>query len=100
MSIETAKMLICSTGMISKSTASLLEMQTDDVPVCFNKGEFGWMIHVPEAPFGSSCMEDQDPHTCPKELVALLNVARAEGCDWIMLDCDAGAIDGLESFDW
>lgn len=98
--LEIHKMLTLSTGHVRKSTAQLFELNTDDVPIFFEKkpwGErdgdgYGWFIPIiKDEPF---------PHTCPDELVKVREFAEAQGCTWIMFDRDADTIDDLPTWDW
>ncbi|CAH9013936.1 conserved hypothetical protein [Vibrio phage 424E50-1] len=36
----------------------------------------------------------------PKELLNLLQIAKAHNCKWLVLDCDGTMVEGLPTFDW
>lgn len=90
-------MLEASTGNVSEETIKLLEREVatygkmvDSVPVTFEKGKYGFFIHVPE----------EMPEGCPSDLEQLLCHAKAMRCDWLMLDCDAEPLAGFPTFEW
>ena len=82
---EIAKMLVLSTAHVTRETAEWLNTET----VGYRKGDYGWIIYT-----------DADPDELAPELVACLEFAKAQGCEWIMFDCDADKIDSLETFEW
>ena len=88
--MEISKMLTVSTGHISKETSELLENDKLDI-VVFDKGEWGWFIHIPD---------DYDDFDLPIELHKLMNFAKDLNCDWLCLDCDGDVLDYFEVFDW
>jgi hypothetical protein len=99
MTDEISKMLTLSTGHITKATSELLELVTDDVPVNFSKGSYGWIMVVPSAPYGASG-NTHDPPTCPDDLKAVLAYARGLGCEWLCLDCDGDINLNLPTWEW
>lgn len=84
MILEISKVLTASTAHI---TPMMMATNPDLVQAQF---ESGWILYVPE-----NIEEDrQDP------LRKLLSLAKEQGCQWILLDCDGPIIDGLETFEW
>lgn len=75
------KMIEFSTGHLSLATRDLIEMSTDDIPVFYQKGDWGWFFPILD--------REQWPHTLPDDLKGVLEYALKFDCDWIMFDCDA-----------
>jgi hypothetical protein len=91
MAYEVASMLVLSTAHITESTNSDFACMTDDIPLFFEKGEYGWFIPIVKG--------QAWPHTCPAELLEIRKLAEAKQCSWIMLDRDGPVVD-LPTFDW
>lgn len=90
--VELPLMLVLSTAHITKATAGLFEMKTDDIPIHHDKGEYGWVIPLKTGvPL---------PHTIPADLRGVLAYAESLGASWVMLDRDAETIDALPSWNW
>jgi hypothetical protein len=94
---EIGKYLRASTGNISYETQLLFEeypnldsTEAPTVPVTYEKGMYGWFVHVP----------DDNDGIKPQELCAILNFARIKGCSWIEFDCDNDPLEGFPVFDW
>jgi hypothetical protein len=83
---EIAQMLTLSTVHVSKETADRLALC--NIPAVYRKGEFGWFV------YGGIAAE------LPADLRAVVDFAQLHGCEWIMLDRDADAIDELSIYDW
>lgn len=83
------KVLEISTAHVSEDTAQWLS-QEDCSLIVYKKGEYGWIILVPE----------EEDKTTPQDLHQIFEVARNNGCDWVMLDCDAFTIENLPVYDW
>tara|TARA_Y100001956_G_scaffold76746_1_gene86320 strand:- start:2421 stop:2696 length:276 start_codon:yes stop_codon:yes gene_type:complete len=50
-----------------------------------------------------SVIEDINENSETKDfenLLNLLKIARSHGCKWLVLDCDADAVEGLPTFNW
>lgn len=81
--------LDASSGHLSPETWTWLDDQTaDDVVrdprnrsagILGGRTRHGWFIHAPEEPDA----------TIPADLAALLQYARQQSCDYVLLDCDA-----------
>jgi hypothetical protein len=91
--------LEASSGNVSLETARKLDdadvdtgMQ-DDMPITYMKGGFGWWVRV------SPELVDT-PKKTPADLLAVIDFARSQGCEWIMFDRDADPIPGLPTYDW
>lgn len=82
------KILEVSTAHITRKTDMWLAEGPDGV-VAYPKEDYGWVIMV------APCEAD-----IPDDLRQLIDYARACGCDWIMLDCDAPEIKDLPVYDW
>jgi hypothetical protein len=100
MADEIQTVLVLSTAHVSASTAGMLTMQTDDVPICFEKGEYGWWVLVPDGYFGEPGKATQNPPTCPPDLKQVLRHARALGCQWVCLDRDGDRNGQLPTWEW
>lgn len=82
------KVLEISTAHIKEDTAKWLS-QEDCLLVSYEKGEYGWIVLVPE-----------EGETIPQDLQQIFEVARSNGCNWVMLDRDAFTIENLPVYDW
>ena len=82
--------LAISTGHVSQETAEHLDSKTVEV-LSYPLGKDGWMIYAEELP-GTGPI--------PADLEKVLAFAKSLGCVWLLLDCDAPAIDELPTFDW
>jgi len=95
--LEIHRMLTLSTAHIQESTANLFDLNTDDLPIFYEKGTddgdtYGWFIPIVAGePF---------PHTCPTDLLAIRALAESQGCDWIMLDRDGDTTEALPTWEW
>lgn len=81
--------------MMALSTAHLPDWVCNrylkgDSVAAFEKGEYGWFVHVP----------DDMPEDIPHELEAIFNFAKNRGCEWVMFDRDICSIEALPSFKW
>ncbi|RWM32602.1 MAG: hypothetical protein EOR77_21470 [Mesorhizobium sp.] len=85
------QMLELSTAHLSRQTADLIEMQTDDIPIFYEKLEYGWWFPV---------LECSSPHTIPEDLKQVLDFARSLNCQWVMFDRDADQHPSLPSYEW
>lgn len=97
--MEKSNMIGLSTACITASTADIInessftnESICDDL-IAYQKGTYGWLIHVPE---------NIEVLKIPKDLKACLNYAKSNGCEWIMFDRDIeyDEADGLEKYSW
>ena len=91
--MDIQKLLTLSTAHITQQ-----EMQriSDDEAQSFvvYPNDYGAFILVEDT--GLSCPSEPD---MPR-LSALAAYARAKGCAWIKLDCDADTIEALPTYDW
>lgn len=81
-------MLVLSTAHLTDATCNTY-LATDGVFACL-KQDYGWFVHV----------ADDAPADLPTDLEACFHLARSQGCDWIMFDRDAPAIEQLPEFVW
>lgn len=79
-------MLVASTAHVTESTCNGF---LHTFPGAYEKGEYGWVIYA-----------DGPRDNCPADLAACLDAAKAKGCEWLMLDRDADAIEELPIFEW
>jgi hypothetical protein len=82
-------MLALSTGHLSEDTCNRF-LKIYDGP-CWEKGDYGWFVYVPEA-----AGEDD----LPEDLAACFAFAILKGCCWVMFDRDAAPVDELPFADW
>lgn len=82
------KVLDCSWHHVSATTRERLESEESMRTMV---GEDGYLVHVQDPEYAS----DDDEDDTPADLLAVLAHARANGCDFVMLDRDADYIDGL-----
>jgi len=101
--LETPRMLVLSTGHVTRGTArdledycnpgTLGEHRPRTVPIAFAKGEYGWIIAIlPD--------REEDFARWTDDLLAIRKLAIEAGCTWIMLDRDADTVEGLPTYDW
>lgn len=88
--MEIYKMLVLSTGHISKKTAHLLDMNDAGV-VVYPKDEYGWFVVVSDW---------IDHENIPDDLKKCLELAERHGCDWLCLDCDGKLVPDLATYKW
>lgn len=87
MTIES--MLVLSTGHLEHGTCT---QWLDTAPfAAFTKADYGWFVFVPE---------DLGEDPMPPDLLVCCQLAHARGCEWIMFDRDAPALDTLPVYDW
>lgn len=91
--MEISKMLTISTAHITKVTAELLDDGVRDL-IVYPKGEYGWLIVVPESDVIDSL------HIVMSDLMRLLTFAKDLGCEWLCLDCDREVLDYLHTYEW
>lgn len=96
MTDEIHKMICLSTAHVCGDTAKHLEDEWPSVrmPVHYQKGEYGWFVHV------STDYTEEELSMFPDDIQAILAYARARGCGWIMLDIDGPVVDGLKTWEW
>lgn len=89
--------LVISTSHIRPSTADLLDqwapMLPEARPLGVAEAGYGWFVLTD--PLDGEALE-----MVPPELRAVIDLARAQGCRWLLLDRDADCAEGLETFDW
>jgi hypothetical protein len=61
---------------------------------CFEKGDYGWFMHVCDD------VGITEAHDVPLEIRSAIHVAKREGCQWIMWDCDGPLVAELPEYDW
>lgn len=104
--LEITKMLTISTANISKETADLINEECNtwsnpEFPACFTKGEFGYLINVPEDFIGED--EDGAPYCTydiPDDLFNCMSLAYERDCQWLCFDRDGMVVETLPVFDW
>lgn len=92
--MEIAKMLTISTAHITAETATKLDLEpnTDEMQLSvYRKSDYGWMIWVN---FNlDNCNATDDLRKC-------LELAKANNCEWLCLDCDGEIVDELDKYEW
>lgn len=89
--MEFYKMMIISSGHVSKKTASLLDEDNVGV-IVYDKKNYGWFIVV------SDWQDVELP--IPDDLKQCLAYAENCGCDWLCLDCDGEQCLELPFYNW
>lgn len=90
--------LDCSTSHITESEAD--ELRTGGIEhIVADDYEYGWWVWVPPARYVDED-ERADLTAAAPRLLALIDHARAQGCEHLRLDADAGVLDGLPTFEW
>lgn len=67
--------------------------------VFYEKGEYGWFVHV-STDWGFSSPEEPLHQDVPEDLKRVLEYAARAGADWIMFDRDGEHNDELPVYDW
>lgn len=91
------QMLDVSTAHITEDTATWLKEVGVEGPspiIVYEKAEYGWLIHVPDE------WDKGQANNTPGDLLAIITYAKAKGCLWIMLDCDANVTEDLPEYEW
>ncbi|CAM5612498.1 hypothetical protein ACFSUK_04420 [Sphingobium scionense] len=95
--LRVGRHLVISTSHIRPATADLLDQWAPMIPEARPLG-------VAEAGYGWFVLTDPldglEREMVPNELWAAIELARAQGCRWLLLDRDADCVDGLETFEW
>lgn len=87
-----------STGHLSPETldrlqeAAQLDMAPADLPVVYDKGGYGFLIHVDPA------LREETLGTYPEDLQTVLRAAGAQGCGWIMFDGAGPIVEALPTY--
>ena len=89
--MEIHKMMVMSTGHISKETATLLDLDKAGI-VVYKKGEYGWFLVV------TDWQDAEEP--IPIDLEKCLAYAELHGCAWLCLDCDGPMLPDLPQYTW
>ena len=92
--MEISKILTISTAHITEETARLLDIEPDNDNMhlsVYNKAEFGWFVYV---------YKNIDAINVPDDLRKCLELAKANDCEWLCLDCDADVVDELDEYEW
>ena len=92
--MDITKMLTISTAHITEETATKLDLEpnTDDMQLSvYLKADYGWLIWA---------NKDLDNCNAPDDLRKCLELAKANDCEWLCLDCDGEIVDGLVAYEW
>lgn len=88
------KFLDLSTAHLSPATLERFNgLPPDRLPFAGGPTDYGWFAYAHD----ENCGEGDD--AIPEEMFACMTFARAQGCDYILFDCDAEPIEGLPVFD-
>lgn len=88
------KFLDISTGNVTRATMDLIEKQ--GLPISSYTNEYGAFVYVPRAEEGSIV----NVADLPEDLRKVMEIARREGCGYILFDRDADPHPELECHDW
>jgi hypothetical protein len=102
MTLPIEKIIVLSTMHLTKEVAEALPVfVTNDADLSltpwwpsWTRPE-GWMFYVPPRD-----AEDARYANAPVCIQACVNMARAVGCCWLMLDRDGTVLDGLPTWEW
>lgn len=89
------RMLEISTGHVCLDGEALLENPNQPHLIVYKKGDYGWLILVPEESDLAALAGN-----IPKSVHDVLCYARRLNCQWVMLDCDAYELPDLPLYDW
>ena len=95
--MEIGRHLVLSTVHVAMKTAELLDawagLEVGSRPLAVASTCYGWFIPTREA-------EEPDRVQIPQEVLTAMRFGREQGCDYLLFDCDASAVEGLEVFPW
>lgn len=95
--VEIGRYLVLGTMHVSMKTAEVLDawalLDPASRPLGVASTHYGWFIPTRD-------VEGQDRLAIPGELLAAMELGRKQGCDYLLFDCDACAIDTLTIFPW
>ena len=92
---EIEKSLMVSTAHITEAENQRLAEDPGNV-ISVYPTPYGYRIHVPLDPMDKKVLHAEGYPSLPR----IFEIARAEDCAWIHLDCDVIPYDDLEEFDW
>jgi hypothetical protein len=96
--MEKGQYLVLGTAHIRCATGQLLNDWADlppaRQPLSVAPTQYGWFIPTRVETSGSAARH------LPKEIPAILELGRAQGCDYVLLDCDGPNEDALPTFPW
>jgi len=94
---EAGRYCVLSTAHISATSAAILDLWagplSGEAPMTVASTVHGWFVSATPVPASQS-------EQLPADLRHILDFGRAHGFDFVMLDCDADAIDALTTFSW
>lgn len=95
--MEIGRYLVLGTMHVSMKTAAMLDkwalLDPASRPLGVASTHYGWFIPTRD-------VEGADRLSIPDELLAAMALGRGLGCDYLLFDCDASAIDVLPTFPW
>lgn len=95
--MEIGRYLVLGTMHVSMKTAELLDswalLEPASRPLGVASTHYGWFIPARD-------VEESDREQIPTELLAAMALGREQGCDYLLFDCDACAVDALPTFPW
>ena len=86
------KFLDLSTGHLREETCDQLNALEGLHPY---ETEHGWFLYATP-----NAAEYAEKHDWPQEVLPILELARANDCDYVMFDADAPEVDGLPYWEW
>ena len=90
---QVRKFLELSTAHLPEKTTMAIDAGTfGKKPTMFN--EYGWLFHVPES------AEDLPKEVICLSFIKIIHLAIDAGCDYVLFDRDADAVDWLPTFEW
>ena len=91
--LEIVKTLVCSTKHVTAEEAEAFDMGPSAASM---SGAHGWLLWVGwEDGDGSSAPEDASPG-----LLAAIEVARRNGCTYLLFDADGPTLADVPGYDW
>ena len=98
--LEIRKTLVLSTGHVTKRVAEILDeyrSQPEGFDLYWQNIEYGWL-------FRRTRLDNQDleymGRKIPRCLRNCLDLAAANGCDYLIFDCDGPQVDQLPFYNW
>lgn len=93
--MSTRSLLDLSSGHLSPETWAWLDAQTAEEVVRNPRRGEGWILGG-RTRYGWLVYADEDPAPpIPADLIAVMRLARARGCEYVLLDCDAAPMEDL-----
>jgi len=98
--LEIRKTMVLSTGHVTLNVAHILDeyrSQPDGFDLCWKQIEYGWLFRKTKIDYSELEYEGRG---IPRCLRNCLDLAAANDCDFLILDCDGPQVEQLPFYNW